>query len=81
MVFNKCERCGAFFATEDSVCPNCKSKDQVDLASIQRYIDNNGIPNNVDDLAFHSGVSVKNLNRLIDSKEELVDVKNFFHNT
>ena len=79
MNFNKCERCGAFFVTSDSVCPNCKSKDQVDLASIQRYIDNNGMPSSADDLAFHSGVSVKNVNRLLDNKDELIDVKNFIH--
>ena len=38
MKFNKCVRCGAFFSSEDNVCPNCKSKDQVDMSTVKNYI-------------------------------------------
>ena len=38
MKFNKCVRCGAFFSSEDNVCPNCKSKDQVDMSTVKNYM-------------------------------------------
>ena len=52
MKFNKCERCGCFFASEDSI-----------------YLANNDMPKNADTLAFYSGVSIKNINRFLKTKE------------
>jgi hypothetical protein len=69
MKFNKCERCGCFFASEDSICPNCKSKDEVDKLSLKTYLANNDMPKNADTLAFYSGVSIKNINRFLKTKE------------
>ena len=70
MKFNKCVRCGAFFSSEDNVCPNCKSKDQV-------YISQNDMPKSVESLSFESGVSVKNINRFLEMKE-FSAIKNSF---
>ena len=77
MIFNKCVRCGAFFSTEDSVCPNCKPKDEFDKASLQNFIANNEIPTNTKDLAFQSGISEKNVNRFLNTKE-FSNLKNNF---
>ncbi len=69
MIFNKCERCGCFFSSNDSVCPNCKQKDQIDANSLKTFLDNNDIPKNVESLAYLSGVSLKNVNRILQTKE------------
>lgn len=78
MNFNKCVRCGCFFASEDSVCPNCRSKDQIDKLALKNYLANNDIPENIESLASNAGVSVKNVNRYIESKE-FSDLKNTFN--
>ena len=69
MIFNKCERCGCFFSSNDSVCPNCKTKDKIDANSLKTFLDNNDIPKNVESLAYLSGVSIKNVNRILQEKE------------
>lgn len=77
MKFNRCVRCGAFFASEDNVCPNCKNKDKVDMSTIKNYISQNDLPKNVEILASQSGVSVKNINRFLEMKE-FSSLKNSF---
>lgn len=69
MKFNKCVRCGSFFASEDSVCPHCHQKDEIDKSSIKKYLANNDIPQNAEALSFYSGVSLKNINRYLNTKE------------
>ena len=69
MKFNKCVRCGCFFTSEDSVCPKCISKDEVDKMSLKNFLDNHDMPKNAESLAFGSGVSIKNINRYLDTKE------------
>ena len=79
MNFNKCVRCGCFFTSEDLVCPNCKSKDEVDKLSLQSYLDNNDIPSNPEALASLSGISVKNINRYLEM-QEFSNLKEKFNN-
>ena len=79
MNFNKCVRCGCFFTSQDLVCPNCKSKDEVDKLSLQSYLDNNDIPNNPEDLASLSGISVRNINRYLEM-QEFSNLKEKFNN-
>lgn len=69
MKFNRCVRCGAFFASDDDVCPNCKSKDEIDRNTIKKYIANNDIPKSAEELSMQAGVSLKNLNRIISTNE------------
>ena len=69
MNFKTCIRCGCFFSSSDSVCPNCKSKDEIDKASLKQCLANNDMPNNYESLSYLSGVSVKNINRFLDTKE------------
>ena len=38
MKFNKCIRCGSFFTTEDAVCPNCITKDEMEKDNLKRFI-------------------------------------------
>ena len=69
MKFNKCVRCGCFFASSDDVCPSCKSKDEVDKNTLKNFLDNADSPLSLDNLSFNSGVELKNINRFMESKE------------
>ena len=69
MKFNKCSRCGCFFASADDVCPSCKSKDEIDKNTLKTYLDNNDVPLSLDSLSFYSGVELKNISRYMESKE------------
>ena len=69
MKFNKCVRCGCFFASSDDVCPSCKSKDEVDKHTLKNFLDNADAPLSLDSLSFNSGVELKNINRYMESKE------------
>ena len=69
MELNKCKRCGSFFNTSDSVCPNCKTKDLSDISKLKNYLSENDLPSSMDALSYETGISVKNLNRFLDSAE------------
>lgn len=69
MNFNKCVRCGCFFASESSVCPNCQTKDMVDMNTIQNFLKVNDMPNSIDSLASMSGVSAKNITRFMEDDD------------
>ena len=69
MKFNKCFRCGCFFASNDDVCPSCKEKDEIDKNTLKSYLDNNEVPLSIDSLSFNSGVELKNINRYMETKE------------
>ena len=69
MKFNKCVRCGCFFASSDDVCPSCKSNDEVDKHTLKNFLDNADAPLSLDSLSFNSGVELKNINRYMESKE------------
>ena len=69
MNFNKCVRCGCFFASESSVCPNCQTKDMVDMNTIQNFLKVNDMPNSIDSLASMSGVSAKYITRFMEDND------------
>ncbi len=69
MNFKTCIRCGCFFSSNDSVCPNCKTKDEIDKTSLKQCLANSEIPKNYESLSYLSGVSVKNINRILEAKE------------
>lgn len=69
MKFNKCSRCGCFFASSDDVCPSCVSKDNIDINTLKNYLDNNDVPISLDNLSAQSGVNLKNINRYMENKE------------
>lgn len=69
MNLNKCERCGCFFASANSVCPNCKSKDANDINQLKKFLGESDTSVTVESLAFSTGVSLKNLNRFLNDKD------------
>lgn len=66
MNFNKCSRCGCFFLTEGTVCPNCQPKDQLEINRLKDYIaENTDISYNMNHIISSTGISNKNLNRFL----------------
>lgn len=65
MNFNKCSRCGCFFMTDDSVCPNCQTKDMYEMGQLKNFLEENTSQINIDSLSASTGISVKNLNRFL----------------
>ena len=45
MEFKKCERCGAFFASNDNVCYNCSTKEKAEFSKFKTYIDEINVDN------------------------------------
>ncbi len=73
MEFKKCKRCGAFFVSNNSVCPNCEPKDNLELSKLKGFLTENECPNSIETLASSTGISVKNLNRFL-AKEDFSSV-------
>lgn len=77
MEFKKCERCGAFFASNDNVCYNCSTKEKADFSKFKTYIDEINIDNinSLNDLSIGTGISSKTINRFLDN-EDFLDIAN-----
>ena len=69
MNLNKCERCGCFFASKSSVCPNCESKDENDINQLMNFLNESDTSVTIESLAFSTGISLKNVNRLLKDKD------------
>lgn len=65
MNLNKCSRCGCFFVSDNSVCPNCQTKDQYEMSQLKNFLQENTSQINVDNLSISTGISVKNINRFL----------------
>ena len=65
MNFNKCSRCGCFFMSETTVCPNCQPKDQYEMGQLKNFLEENTTQINIDNLSASTGITVKNLNRFL----------------
>lgn len=72
MNFNKCSRCGCFFMSDSSVCPNCETKDNYEMSELKTFLEENTAQINIDNLSASTGISVKNLNRFL-AKEQFAD--------
>lgn len=69
MQFNKCSRCGCFFMTNDTVCPNCKPKDLCDLNKLKNFLEDANPDASIEEISCGTGISTKNLHRLFHSDE------------
>lgn len=69
MQFNKCSRCGSFFMTNDSVCPNCKPKDICDMHILKSFLEESSPSSSIEEISCNTGISPKNLHRLFSSDE------------
>ena len=69
MEFNRCERCGSFFMSDNNVCCNCGPKDIAEMSILKNYISEGNEINSLDSLAINTGISTKNLNRYLKNEE------------
>ena len=69
MNLNRCERCGSFFASKNSVCPNCQSKDEHEINYLKTFLSEADSSVTVESLAESTGVSLKNVNRYLQDKK------------
>ena len=70
MELNKCKRCGAFFVSDNSVCPNCEPKDTAEIFKLKSFLEENDFSgSSIETLACNTGISVKNLNRYLEQKD------------
>lgn len=65
MDFNRCSRCGSFYLSQDSVCPKCLAKDNLEFSTFKNYVEENGLDNSLSEISGETGISVKNLNRFL----------------
>lgn len=65
MQLNQCSRCGAFFVSENHICPNCEIKDQKDIAKLKTYLTESDNPISLEEISCNTGISIKNLDRFL----------------
>lgn len=75
MEFKKCDRCGCFFASADSVCHNCLTKERFEMSKFKTYIEENNISNinSLNELSIGVGIPIKTLNRFL-SNDDFLDI-------
>lgn len=69
MELNKCKRCGAFFVSDNYICPNCETKDNAEMFKLKTFLEENECPNSLEALSCNTGISAKNLNRFLEQKD------------
>lgn len=69
MELNKCKRCGAFFVSNNCVCPNCEPKDTAEIYKLKDFLSENDCPTSIENLAYDTGISVKNLSRFLKQED------------
>ena len=74
MEFNRCSRCGAFFATQNNVCPNCAPKDACEQLTLKNYLEENSMPASMEALSADTGITIKNLNRFLGENDKQINL-------
>ena len=71
MEIKRCVRCGQFFETINDVCNNCIAKDNKDIGKLKNYFSFDYVAGEVSlgDISSNTGITMKNLNRLITNEE------------
>ena len=65
MKINRCIRCGSFYTSEGDVCPNCTTKDNMELSVFKTYLENNLDETSLNNVSMKTGISTLNLNRFL----------------
>lgn len=69
MELKKCERCGCFFMSNNDVCPSCQPKDMYEMSKLKNYFEGENYSNVLNSISVDTGISLKNLNRHLNSNE------------
>lgn len=81
MNFKKCERCGCFFTSTNDVCPKCAPKDVFEMEKLKHYLNGNIQVDSVSDISAKTGITVKNINRYLNSTNFANIINNTNKNT
>ena len=65
MEFKKCDRCGCFFVSQDSVCQNCMPKDRNEINRLKDFFESSSETYSINALSVNTGISEKNINRYL----------------
>ena len=76
MIIKKCNRCGSFFSSEESVCQNCIPKDKAEISKLKNFFENASNDNTINDISNYTGISEKNINRYLQDKEVINNISN-----
>ncbi len=68
MNFNKCERCGCFFVTDQNICPKCEPKENFEMQQLKNYLSTH-TTSTVEDISTNTGISERNLDRFLKQDE------------
>ncbi|MBR2588469.1 MAG: hypothetical protein IKD77_04600 [Bacilli bacterium] len=79
MEFNKCPRCGSFFANAGKICPNCATKDSTKIEKLENYLQNNFVPDTIEELSVSTGISTKDLSRFINENTKFSNLTNMLN--
>lgn len=77
MKINRCIRCGGFYTCEGDVCPNCVTKDNMELSVFKTYLENNKNETSLNVVSMETGISTPNLNRFLSNGDFEDFEKNF----
>ncbi len=69
MQLNKCSRCGCFYTSNSSVCPNCAPKDLCDINKLKSFLEDASPDSSIEEISIETGISTKNLHRFFSSEE------------
>lgn len=69
MEFKRCERCGCFFVSNNNICGKCMPKDENEITRLKTYFEGDNIGASLDEISNNTGITVKNLNRYINTEE------------
>ena len=58
--------------SDNDVCCNCESKDRMDMAALNNFIDSDTAYSSMQDISINTGISINNLNRFI--KDNNIDI-------
>lgn len=75
MELKKCKRCGCFFMSNNEVCPSCQPKDIYEMSKLKNYFETENCSNVLNSISVDTGITLKNLNRYLNSNEFL-DISN-----
>lgn len=65
MEFKKCNRCGCFFVSDNSVCCKCSQKDESEITRLKNYFEENDSVSSLEELSNNTGITIKNLDRFM----------------
>ena len=74
MEINRCSRCGSFYIAGGDICPNCISKDHLELSTLKDYLESNSTQTSINEISVETGISPKNIARFI-SFDDFKDYK------